>query len=418
MNMVGDPDRPPLKLPGEQAYALAGIQGAIAALTALNARAADGGRGERAWVSAYQSAVLAGYRDPLVWEWTGRIGQRTGNQLVRGKSGVRQVWQAKDGYVTWSLVDNLGMVKGMIALMQADGAAGPLAEVDWENTLLADAPQEQIEAWEAVLERWFLTKTKAELAAHSAEKGLGLSKIDTPQEALDSPHWAARGFWRRLKDDGRGLDLPYPGPLFRSTAVEPEDPAPAPVRAGSRPMTTPALSDLFVLDFSKFLPGPYCTWMLADLGAEVVRVEHPRELAKQAQVFGAQGLSPADQALRRARDIFGRNKKSLLLDPGDAGLAPPAGGPGAARRRAGGGLSPGRDGQDGAGLRGHGRAQPPAGLLLGDPVRPDRPLSRQAGARSHRPVDRRRPVAHRRGPGARRASRACPWPTSCPAPTP
>ena len=227
MNMVGDSDRPPLKLPGEQAYALAGIQGAIAALTALNARAADG-KGQRAWVSAYQSAVLAGYRDPLVWEWTGRIGQRTGNKLVRGKSGVRQVWRAKDGYVTWSLVDNLGMVKGMIALMQADGAASPLAEVDWENTLLADAPQEQIEAWEAVLERWFATKSKDELAAYSAEKGLGLSKIDSPQDALDNPHWAARGFWRRLKDPDRGLDLPYPGPLFRSTAVAPEDPAPAP----------------------------------------------------------------------------------------------------------------------------------------------------------------------------------------------
>jgi len=82
-------------------------------------------------------------------------------------------------------------------------------------------------------------------------------------------------------------------------------------------MSSPALSDVFVLDFSKFLPGPYCTWMLADLGAEVVRVEHPRELAKQAQVFGAQGLSTADQAVRRARDIFARNKQSVLLDPGD-----------------------------------------------------------------------------------------------------
>jgi crotonobetainyl-CoA:carnitine CoA-transferase CaiB-like acyl-CoA transferase len=230
MHMVGDPDRPPLKLPVEQAYALAGIQGAIAALTALNARANDG-LGQRAWVSAYQSAVLAGYRDPIVWEWTGRIGQRTGNRLVRGKSGVRQVWETRDGYVTWSLVDNPGMVRGMVALMAADGAAGPLAEVDWDNVLLADAPQEQIGAWEAVLEAWFRTKTKDELSAFSAEKGLGLSKIDTPQEALDSAHWAARGFWRRLKDEGRGLDLPFPGPLFRTTAVEPQDPAPAPETA-------------------------------------------------------------------------------------------------------------------------------------------------------------------------------------------
>jgi crotonobetainyl-CoA:carnitine CoA-transferase CaiB-like acyl-CoA transferase len=177
MNMVGDPDRPPLKLPGEQAYALAGIQGAIAALTALNARAVNGGRGERVWVSAYQAAVLAGYRDPIVWEWTGRIGQRTGNRLVRGKSGVRQVWPVKDGFVTWSLVDNPGMVKGMVAQMAADGAAGTLAEVDWASTHLADAPQSQIEDWEAVIEAWFRTKTKGELARVSAERGLGLSQI-------------------------------------------------------------------------------------------------------------------------------------------------------------------------------------------------------------------------------------------------
>jgi crotonobetainyl-CoA:carnitine CoA-transferase CaiB-like acyl-CoA transferase len=83
-----------------------------------------------------------------------------------------------------------------------------------------------------------------------------------------------------------------------------------------------ALDDVFVVDFSKFLPGPYCTWMLADLGAEVVRIEHPRELAKQAEVFGAAGLSAADQRLRRARDIFARNKKSLLLDPGEPASRP------------------------------------------------------------------------------------------------
>lgn len=226
MNMVGDPDRPPLKLPGEQAYALAGIQGAIAALMALNARAARDGRGERVWVSAYQAAVLAGYRDPIVWEWTGRIGQRTGNRLVRGKSGVRQVWAAADGFVTWSIVDNPGMVKGMIALMAADGAAGPLADVDWDNTLVADAPQSQIEAWEAVVEPWFRTKPKAELARLSAERGLGLSQIDTPADALSNPHWAARGFWRMLDDAERNLHALVPGPLYLTTAMEPIEPSP------------------------------------------------------------------------------------------------------------------------------------------------------------------------------------------------
>jgi len=87
-------------------------------------------------------------------------------------------------------------------------------------------------------------------------------------------------------------------------------------------MSTPALGDVFVLDFSKFLPGPYCTWMLAELGAEVVRVEHPRELAKQAQVFGVQNQTTEQQRARRARDVFARNKKSVLLDPGEAASRP------------------------------------------------------------------------------------------------
>ncbi len=79
-----------------------------------------------------------------------------------------------------------------------------------------------------------------------------------------------------------------------------------------------ALADIRVLDFSKFLPGPYCSWMLGDLGATVVRIENPREAAKQAKVFGWDRLSLEQRARLRANDVFARNKHSLLLDPGAA----------------------------------------------------------------------------------------------------
>lgn len=77
-----------------------------------------------------------------------------------------------------------------------------------------------------------------------------------------------------------------------------------------------ALTGLKVVDFSKFLPGPYCTWMLADLGAEVIRIENPRELAKQRKVFGWNKLSSEENARLRAHDILARGKKSVLIDPG------------------------------------------------------------------------------------------------------
>ena len=39
-------------------------------------------------------------------------------------------------------------------------------------------------------------------------------------------------------------------------------------------MTAP-LSSLKILDFSTLLPGPYATMILADLGADVIRIERP-----------------------------------------------------------------------------------------------------------------------------------------------
>lgn len=78
---------------------------------------------------------------------------------------------------------------------------------------------------------------------------------------------------------------------------------------------TGALSGLKIVDFSRYLPGAYVSWIAGDLGADIVRIDHPREMAKQAAMFG--GDSDADAALRRrARPTYSRNKRSLMIDPG------------------------------------------------------------------------------------------------------
>lgn len=81
------------------------------------------------------------------------------------------------------------------------------------------------------------------------------------------------------------------------------------------------LDDLTVIDFSRFLPAAYAGWIAADMGADVIRVEHPRELAKQQAMFGSDDNEAAARRTR-ARPSFTRNKRSLLINPGSSAARP------------------------------------------------------------------------------------------------
>ncbi|MGL6161860.1 CaiB/BaiF CoA transferase family protein [Microbulbifer sp.] len=71
------------------------------------------------------------------------------------------------------------------------------------------------------------------------------------------------------------------------------------------------LAGLKILDFTTRLPGPYATMLLADMGAEVLRIESPT----RPDMF--RGLPPmvgADKSISAAHATLNRNKKSLALD--------------------------------------------------------------------------------------------------------
>jgi crotonobetainyl-CoA:carnitine CoA-transferase CaiB-like acyl-CoA transferase len=74
------------------------------------------------------------------------------------------------------------------------------------------------------------------------------------------------------------------------------------------------LENVKVLDMSRMLPGPYCTWLLADMGAEVTRIEQPSEIAKGDKAHNITSVDSMQRRKIRAYDLFTRNKKSVLMD--------------------------------------------------------------------------------------------------------
>ena len=74
-------------------------------------------------------------------------------------------------------------------------------------------------------------------------------------------------------------------------------------------MTEAPLAGLTILDLSRVLSGPYCTMLAADMGARVIKIEHPSAATTRAR--GARRSSGGESAYYLS---INRNKESVALD--------------------------------------------------------------------------------------------------------
>jgi crotonobetainyl-CoA:carnitine CoA-transferase CaiB-like acyl-CoA transferase len=87
----------------------------------------------------------------------------------------------------------------------------------------------------------------------------------------------------------------------------------APGNAGDAPFRLP-LTGIRILSAEQYGAGPYGSMLLADLGAEVIKIENPREGGDVARTTGPYLLGEAGRPDSQFFQSFNRNKKSLTLD--------------------------------------------------------------------------------------------------------
>ena len=223
MGWSGDP---PFRWGGELAFIVAGQQAAVGVLSALlapdpaeAARLVDVSVAECVAAACAQMAVGAEYD-----------GSDQGRRPARGGSSppADGIYPCADGH----LVAGWGQVPGrhwpeFIEWMAQDGIASEwVGDERWNDASYRMARREEADR---AVRAFFMLHTKDELCDGSIPRGFMLYPLQSAADLARDPQLRARGWFSRLADPGRGLDLDYAGPPYRFSETPAGIARPAPL---------------------------------------------------------------------------------------------------------------------------------------------------------------------------------------------
>ena len=289
LDIVGRSDARPLMLGGHQISYSTGLSGFLATVALLRGQDLD-----RAEVSALGTSLWI--------NWKSLAAAAQGRPIPRrsAESGKWRTEPCADGHVALVYFDRDWP---MIGKMTGDPAMQALAaERGWtDRTKLAEL--------ETRLAAWALAHTRSDIAAASKSFGLAFGAVWTPVELLDDPQYRAREFFGPAVDAATRNDLRPRPPVI---AISQDGPAGAsrrkPVKSGGGP-----LAGIRVIDLGILTAGASTSAILADLGADVIKVELPTYLDP---FRGTPGTSRAEGWWNNS-DAFkstNRNKRGICLD--------------------------------------------------------------------------------------------------------